>query len=67
MLKENIPEAGGYVYFMTNKSNSTLYVGSTENLLKRIWEHKNHIIEKSFTNKYNLEKLVYVEFFLICR
>ncbi|PID69957.1 hypothetical protein CSB37_04305 [bacterium DOLZORAL124_38_8] len=61
MLAENIPLAGGYVYFMKNKSGSVLYIGSTENLLKRIWEHKSHAVEKSFTDKYNVEKLVYFE------
>ena len=63
MLFEEINEAGGYVYFMQNKSNSVLYIGSTENLLKRVWEHKNHFIEKSFTNRYNVEKLVYFELY----
>lgn len=45
---------------MTNKTNSTLYIGVTSNLVKRIWEHKNKIIE-GFSKRYNLKKLVYFE------
>ena len=48
------------IYILTNKSNSVLYTGVTSNLIKRIWEHKSKII-KSFTQKYNVEKLVYYE------
>ena len=53
-------EKHGYIYIITNKNNTTLYVGVTSNLVKRIWEHKNHVIE-SFSNKYKLNKLVYYE------
>lgn len=35
----------GYVYILTNKNNTTLYVGVTSNLVKRIWEHKNHVVD----------------------
>jgi len=49
------------VYIMTNKGNTVLYTGVTSNLKKRVWEHKNHVDEKSFTARYNLEKLVYFE------
>ena len=49
------------VYIMTNKGNTVLYTGVTRNLKKRVWEHKNHIDRKSFTARYNLEKLVYFE------
>lgn len=45
---------------MTNKLNTVLYIGITNNLTKRVWEHKNKII-KGFTYKYNLNKLVYYE------
>jgi len=48
------------VYILTNKSNKVLYIGVTGNLLKRIDEHKNKIV-KGFTEKYNLNKLVYFE------
>lgn len=49
-----------YVYIMTNQHNTTLYIGVTNNLVRRIWEHKNKI-HKGFTAKYNLNKLVYYE------
>ncbi len=48
-----------YVYVMTNRSK-TLYVGVTNNLSRRIYEHKSKIIE-GFTKKYNITKLVYHE------
>jgi len=46
---------------MTNKSG-TLYIGLTNNLMKRVFEHKNKIVE-GFTKKYNINKLVYFETF----
>jgi len=49
-----------YVYIMTNNSNSVLYTGVTNNLERRVYEHQNKLIE-GFTNKYNVEKLVYYE------
>lgn len=49
-----------YVYILTNRPNGTLYVGSTRNIIKRTWEHKNKVI-LGFTAKYNLNKLVYYE------
>ena len=48
------------VYIMTNYSEATLYIGVTSNLEKRVWEHKNKVV-KGFTNKYNINKLVYFE------
>ncbi len=47
---------------MTNKYNSVFYVGVTNNLLRRTWEHKNKLSE-GFSKQYNLNKLVYYEFF----
>ncbi|EKE18497.1 MAG: hypothetical protein ACD_9C00313G0005 [uncultured bacterium] len=47
------------VYILTNKSG-TLYIGVTGNLAKRIWEHKNKVVE-GFTEKYNIDKLIYYE------
>ena len=49
-----------YVYIMTNKNNTTLYVGVTNDLVRRVWEHKNNIL-KGFTAQYDLHKLVYFE------
>ena len=50
-----------YVYFLTNKNNRVLYVGVTNDLVRRIYEHKNHLEPKSFTAKYKATKLVYFE------
>jgi len=50
-----------YVYILTNKSK-TLYIGITNNLERRIYEHK-HKLKDGFTKKYNLTKLVYYEMF----
>ncbi len=49
-----------YTYIMTNKSNKVVYVGVTGDLIKRIYEHRYHIIE-GFTKKYKVDKLVYFE------
>ncbi len=51
-----------YIYIITNKTHSTLYIGVTSNLKQRIYEHKNHLL-KGFSSKYNCEKLVYFECF----
>ena len=45
---------------MTNYSETSLYIGVTSNLPKRVWEHKNKVVE-GFTEKYNVDKLVYFE------
>jgi putative endonuclease len=50
-----------YVYILTNKYNKVFYIGVTSNLVKRIFEHKSKLDSKSFTAKYNLNKLVYYE------
>jgi len=52
-----------YVYIMTNKSNTVLYIGCTDNLDERVKEHKLKVFPKSFTAKYNCDKLVYFEEF----
>lgn len=49
-----------YVYILTNKKNGTLYIGFTDNIQKRIQEHKCKKY-KSFSARYNLDKLVYYE------
>lgn len=55
-------ERGGCIYFMTNKNKTTIYLGVTSNLLNRVNEHKTHKYSNSFTDKYNLEYLVFYEF-----
>ena len=50
-----------YVYIMTNKHHTVLYTGVTNNLPRRIYEHKNHLAKDSFTAKYKIEKLIYFE------
>ena len=47
-----------YVYIMTNKHNTTLYTGVTNNLIRRVKEHRDQKTD-SFTKRYNLNKLVY--------
>jgi len=49
-----------YVYILSSKRNGTLYTGITSNLVKRVYEHKNGLIE-GFTKKYNVHKLVWYE------
>ena len=54
---------GGAVYILTNKNHTTLYTGVTADLWIRINEHISSTNPSSFTNKYNLHKLVYYELF----
>uniref|UniRef100_UPI004025CADF GIY-YIG nuclease family protein n=1 Tax=Candidatus Fimenecus sp. TaxID=3022888 RepID=UPI004025CADF len=49
-----------FVYILTNNSNDVLYVGVTNNLGRRLVEHKQHLVE-GFTDEYNVTKLVYYE------
>ena len=49
-----------YVYILASKRNGTLYIGVTNDLAKRIYEHKNNFID-GFTTKYNVHNLVYYE------
>lgn len=51
-----------YIYILSNKSNSVVYVGVTNDLVRRCFEHKKKLI-KGFTEKYNVDKLVYYEVF----
>ena len=50
-----------YVYILSNTTNSTIYTGVTNNLIKRIYEHKNTLDPDSFTARYHIHKLVYYE------
>jgi putative endonuclease len=54
---------GGCVYIMTNDRHTTLYVGVTSDLYGRVVEHKEKKYPRSFTARYNLNKLVYYETF----
>ena len=49
---------GGWVYILTNRRNCTLYVGSTVNLTRRIWEHREGVVD-GFTKRYDLARLVH--------
>ena len=49
-----------YVYLLTNWNNKVMYVGMTNNLERRVYEHKNKLVN-GFTKKYNINKLVYFE------
>lgn len=49
-----------YTYILASQKNGTLYIGVTNNLIKRIYEHKEKLVE-GFTEKYNVNKLVYFE------
>ena len=49
-----------YVYMLANKRGGTLYVGVTSDIVRRVWEHKNGLIE-GFTKRYGLKMLVWME------
>ena len=49
-----------YVYIMTNRRNGTIYIGSTNDLVRRAWEHRNGAVE-GFTKKYDCRLLVWYE------
>lgn len=49
-----------YVYILSNKTNDVLYIGVTNNLERRIYEHKNKLLD-GFTKKYHVYKLIYFE------
>ncbi len=53
-------DESGYIYFLTNKNNTTIYTGVTSDLKKRIFEHKKKLTD-GFSKKYNLDKLIYFE------
>ncbi len=55
-------EKHGYVYILTNVHNKVLYTGVTSDLVKRVYEHKNNLVD-GFTKKYNVHKLVHFEVF----
>ena len=50
-----------YVYILSNNHKNVIYTGVTNDLTRRVYEHKNHLDKGSFTDRYNIEKLVYFE------
>jgi putative endonuclease len=55
-----MPEKNMFVYILANSGNTVLYIGVTSNLERRIFEHKNGLVD-GFTKKYKVKKLVYFE------
>ena len=53
----------GFVYILTNKNRTTLYIGVTNDLCRRMYEHRNHLMKNTFTDRYNLEDCIYYEEF----
>jgi len=51
-----------YIYILTNEHKNVMYVGVTNDLVRRMYEHKNHLIRNSFTARYNVDRLVYYEY-----
>ena len=51
-----------YVYILTNATGVAIYVGVTNDLVRRMYEHRNHLDLNSYTAKYNIHKLVYYEY-----
>lgn len=58
--QERLMEKHYYVYILTNKTHTALYTGVTNDIIRRVYEHKEKLI-KGFTFKYNVDKLVYYE------
>ena len=54
--------AGGWVYIVTNRPNGTLYTGVTSDIARRAWEHQSGVVE-GFTKRYDLKRLVLVEYY----
>ena len=50
-----------YVYILANANNRVIYTGVTNDLIRRVYEHKQHFDKSSFTARYNVDKLVYFE------
>ena len=50
-----------YVYILSNSNKNVIYTGVTNDLVRRVYEHKNHLDKGSFTSRYNIENLVYFE------
>ena len=59
---QNFSMAGGYVYILTNRPNGILYVGVTNDLVRRVFEHRSGFVD-GFTKQHGLKRLVYFERF----
>jgi putative endonuclease len=59
---QNINMAGGYIYILTNPPNGVLYVGVTNDLVRRVFEHRSGFVD-GFTKRYGLKRLVHFEKF----
>jgi putative endonuclease len=59
---QNLRMAGGFVYLLTNRPNGVLYVGVTNDLVRRIYEHRCVFVD-GFTKRYGLKRLIYFEQF----
>src|SRR5690349_16669028 len=57
-----MPQKEYYLYILSNRKNGTLYIGVTNNLIKRIYQHKKNLFE-GFTKKYDVHRLVYYELY----
>ncbi len=59
---QHMQDRQSFIYILTNKYNTVLYTGVTSNLKKRIWEHREKLVD-GFTKRYNVRKLVYYEIY----
>jgi putative endonuclease len=62
MERLQMQDRQSFIYILTNKYNRVLYTGVTSDLKKRIWEHREKLVD-GFTKRYNVSKLVYYEVF----
>jgi len=60
---DNNMQKGGYLYINTTSKNTVLYIGATSDIHARDWKHKTGYYQSSFTKKYNVDKLVYYEYY----